>query len=46
VNKERPSPTDIQGLKDLLYNNKEMELWKSVIGMGELVESQALDTIL
>ena len=46
VNKERPSPAEIQALKDLLYNNKEMELWKSVIGMGELAESQALDTIL
>jgi len=46
VNKERPSPSEVQALKDLLYNNKEMELWKSVIGMGELAESQALDTIL
>lgn len=46
VNKERPSPTEIQELKDLLYTNKEMELWKAVIGMGELAESQALDTIL
>jgi hypothetical protein len=46
VNKERPRPTEIQALKDLLYNNKKMELWKSVIGMAELAESQALDTIL
>lgn len=46
VNKERPQPTEIQVLKDLLYNNKEMELWKAVVGMGELAESQALDTIL
>lgn len=46
VNKDRPSPTEIQALKDLLYNNKGLELWKSVVGMGELAESQALDTIL
>lgn len=46
VNKEHPRPTDIQDLKDLLYDNKGMELWKAVIGMGELAESQALDTIL
>lgn len=46
ANKERPNPTDIQALKDLLYNNKEMELWKAIIGVGELAESQALDTIV
>jgi hypothetical protein len=46
VNKERPGPAEIQALKDLLYDNKEMELWKTVMGMGELAESQALDTIL
>lgn len=46
VNKDRPCPADIQDLKDLLYDNKEMELWRAVIGMGELAESQALDTIL
>ena len=46
ANKERPRPADIQDLKDLLYNNKGMELWKAVIGMGELAESQALDTIV
>jgi hypothetical protein len=46
VNKECPQPAEIQAFKDLLYNNKEMELWKTVIGMGELAESQALDTIL
>lgn len=46
VNNENPRPADIEDLKDLLYNNKEMALWKAVIGMGELAESQALDTIL
>jgi hypothetical protein len=45
ANKERPEPDAIESLKDLLYENKEMELWKAVIGMGELAESQALDTI-
>ncbi len=37
-NEECPSPTDIQALKDLLYNHKEIELWKFVIGMGELAD--------
>jgi hypothetical protein len=46
VNKERPNPNEIQALKDLLYENNGLELWKSVIGMGELAESQALNTIL
>jgi hypothetical protein len=46
ANKERPNAADIQALKDLLYDNKEMELWKAIIGMGELAESQALDTIV
>ncbi len=31
---------------DLLYKNKEMELWKAVVGMGELAKSQVLDTIV
>jgi hypothetical protein len=46
ANKERPRSADIQDLKDFLHNNKGMELWKAVIGMGELAESQALNTIL
>jgi hypothetical protein len=46
ANKERPKPTDLQALTNLLNDNKEMELWKAVIGMGELAESQALDTIV
>jgi len=46
ANKERPKPTDIQALNDLLHKNNEMELWKAVVGMGELAESQALDTIV
>jgi hypothetical protein len=46
ANKERPRPADIRDLKNLLYNNKGMELWKAVIGMGELAESEALDTIV
>jgi hypothetical protein len=28
-----------------LNDNKEMELWRSAVGMGELAESQVLDTI-
>jgi hypothetical protein len=46
ANKERPKSTDLQALTNLLDDNKEMELWKAVIGMGELAESQALDTIV
>jgi hypothetical protein len=46
ANKDRPNKTHLEALKDLLYNNKDLELWKTVIGMGELAESQALDTIV
>ena len=45
ANKERPKSTDLQALANLLNDNKGMELWKAVIGMGELAESQALDTM-
>lgn len=46
ANKERPKPTDLQALTNLLNENKGMELWKAVIGMGELAESQVLDTVV
>jgi len=46
ANKERPKPSDLQALTNLLNENKEMELWKAVVGMGELAESQVLDTIV
>jgi hypothetical protein len=46
ANKDRPNKTHLEALKDLLYNNKDLELWKTVVGMGELAESQALDTIV
>ena len=46
ANKERPLKTDIQALRDLLDENKEIQLWKTVVGMGELAESQVLDTIV
>jgi len=46
ANKERPRPTDLQALTQILNENKELELWKAVVGMGELAESQALDTII
>lgn len=46
TNKERPCPSDIRALKKLLFNEKSLKLWSTVIGMGELAESQALDTIL
>ena len=46
ANKERPREADIQALRELLAGNKEMKLWSAVVGMGELAESQALDTII
>lgn len=46
ANKERPRETDIQALRDLLDSNKTMRLWEAVVGMGELAESQVLDTIV
>jgi hypothetical protein len=46
ANKDRPKTADLQALKELLYENKELELWKAVVGMGELAESQVLDTIV
>jgi len=41
ANKERPKPADLQALNDLLNDNRELDLWRAVIGMGELAESQA-----
>ncbi len=46
ANKERPKPSDLQALTNLLNENKEIELWRAVVGMGELAESQVLDTIV
>jgi hypothetical protein len=46
ANKENPRAADVLALIDLLYKNKEMKLWRDVVGMGELAESQVLDTIL
>ncbi len=46
VNKERPRESDIKALRDLLDGNKELRLWEAVVGMGELAESQVLDTIV
>src|SRR5215470_14252666 len=46
ANKEHPRKTDIEALRDLLEENKEKRLWKAVMGMGELAESQVLDTIV
>lgn len=45
ANKGRPRESDIQALRELLAGNKEMKLWTAVMGMGQLAESQALDTI-
>ena len=46
ANKENPKPADVEALSNLLYKNKEMKLWKAVVGMGSLAEHQVLDTIL
>ncbi|MGI8836991.1 MAG: hypothetical protein ACR2H4_10190, partial [Pyrinomonadaceae bacterium] len=46
ANKERPCDSDIKALRELLDGNKEFRLWEAVVGMGELAESQVLDTIV
>ncbi|MBA2524953.1 MAG: hypothetical protein H0V18_04085 [Pyrinomonadaceae bacterium] len=46
ANKERPRQSDIEALRDFLDRNKEIRLWEAVVGMGELAESQVLDTIV
>jgi hypothetical protein len=45
ANKEHPRASDVKALKELLDGNKELKLWTAVMGMGELAENQALDTI-
>jgi hypothetical protein len=45
ANKEHPRASDVSALKELLNGNKELKLWTDVMGMGELAENQALDTI-
>ncbi len=46
ANKELPRQSDIAALRDLLDRNKELRLWESIVGMGELAESQVLNTIV
>jgi len=46
TNKERPKPADIKALTNLLNENKELQLWRAVVGMGALAEDAALKTIL
>ena len=48
ANKERPHASDLQALNDLLHNNKEMELWRAVVGMANLghAESSPLERLL
>jgi hypothetical protein len=45
ANKEHRLESDVKALKELLSGNKDLKLWKDVMGMGELAENQALDTI-
>ncbi len=46
ANKERPRESDIKALRSLLDGNRELKLWETVVGKGELAESQVLDTIV
>jgi len=46
ANKEHPRPADVEALSNLLYENKEMELWKNVMGMGALAEHTVLEAEL
>jgi hypothetical protein len=45
ANKEHPRSSDVQALRELLDGNKALKLWQNCMGMGELAENQALDTI-
>lgn len=45
ANKEHPRASDVKALKELLNGNKDLKLWRDVMGMGELAENQALNTI-
>jgi hypothetical protein len=45
ANKEHPRSSDLEALKELLDRNKALKLWQNCMGMGELAENQALNTI-
>ena len=44
ANKENARPSEVKALSDFLYENKGLELWKSVLGMGAFAERMALDS--
>ncbi|HUE80768.1 MAG TPA: hypothetical protein VMM84_01560 [Pyrinomonadaceae bacterium] len=46
ANKEDPKPADVKALSDLLYRNKDMKLWDTILGMGALAEHTALEAVL
>jgi hypothetical protein len=45
TNKENPKPSEVEAIAKLLNHHKEMELWKSILGMGELAEHAALESV-
>lgn len=45
ANKKHPRSSDLKALKELLNGNKALKLWQDCMGMGELAENQALNTI-
>jgi hypothetical protein len=38
ANKENPRPADVKAL-DLLYKNKDLDLWKRIMGIGALART-------
>jgi hypothetical protein len=45
ANKKDPRASDVKAVRELLDAYKDLKLWRDVMGMGELAENQALDTI-
>lgn len=46
ANEENPKPVDLQALSDLLHKNKDLGLWKRIMGVGALAEHNALENNL
>jgi len=43
ANKEHPDPADVKALTELLNRHKDVQLWRSIVGMGALAEQTALN---
>ena len=46
ANKDDPKPATVQALHDLLNQNTDLKLWKTILGMGELAEHAALESAM